>query len=356
MSKSNLAIHSSVKSKPLDKRPRRILINTQNREISLENKKSSKKLGITFSPYASQALQFKSFEKYDPILGQGHFGTGSKDRLTSFQRVNRKNSGSLNSLITDERSKSVSFAKISKEMMKKIDELCETTDYVDLYFDVFDEIINNVKDFGKVLNSLKTRLLKIFKSFTREKEDNLLIRKNLEISFESFRNENQKLIKRNKEYQKEIKKVSEELSEISLKYNELANIEIKDTELSYGCLKVLKQENIIYQDLMFRLKDELSFYKKKYKKFGRLIELVESKGVPVEEIYLTEMKKSKELPRYDGNSEPESCTENEYLETNVGHFSIKPNFVPSLQIENIEKESSSDNMSSSSPVDRFMDL
>lgn len=356
MSKSNFAIQSINRSKPLEKRPRRVLINTQNREISLENKKLSKKIGLNFSPYASQALQFRSFEKNETISHQGHLTMACKERLNSFQRANRKNSASLNSLIGDERSKSVNCVKISKKLMKRIDELCETSDYIDLYFDVFDEVINNVKDFGKVLNLLKTRFLKIFRSLIREKEDKSSVIKNLEINLESFRNENQKLIKRNKEYQEEIKKISQEFSEISMKYYEIANVEIKDSELSLECLKELKQENIIYQDLMFRLKDELSFYKKKSKKFGRLIELIESKGVPVEEIYLTEMKKSKILPKYDGKSEIESCTENEYLETNFGQFSVKPDFVPSLHIENIEIESSSDDISSSSPVDRFMDL
>lgn len=356
MSKSTLTIHSSLKAKPLDKRPSRILINTQNREVSLDPKKSTKNLGITFSPYSTQTLQFKTIEKNEGNLPQGHFRMSSKDKLTSVHKKNRKNSGSLNSLIGDERSKSVSFAQLSKKLIKKIDDICETTDYIDLYFDVFDEIITNVKDFGKVLTLLKTKLSRMIKNLKKDKEEKNLTIKNLESVLESFKSENQKLTKRNKETQEEIKKLSQEFSEISLKYYQLVNIEINDTELSHDGLKKLKQENLIFQDLMFRLKDEMSFYKKKTKKFCKLIDVLESKGVPVEEIYLTEMKKSKILPRYVGNSEADSCTENESLEMNVRQVAKKHKFVPSLKLDNIEKETSSDEFSSTSPIDRLMDL
>ena len=356
MSKSSLAIHSGTKPKPLEKRPSRIVINTKSREVSLEPKKPTKNLGITFSPYATQTLQFKSIEKNDCTLPQGHFRMSSKDKLTSVHKKNRKNSGSLNSLIGDERSKSVSFAQLSKKLIKRIDDICESTDYIDLYFDAFDEIITNAKDFGKVLTVLKTKLWRMIKSLKKDKEDKNIAIKNLEQTLEGFKSENQKLTKRNKESQEEIKKLSQEFSEISLKYYQLASIEIKDTELNYDCLKKLKQENMIFQDLMFRLKDELSFYKKKTKKFCRLIDVLESKGVPVEEIYLTEMKKSKIMPKYAGLSEAESCTENESLEMNVRNPIKKHNFVPSLKLGNIEKETSSDDFSSTSPIDRLMDL
>ena len=321
MSKSSLAIHSGTKPKPLEKRPSRIVINTKSREVSLEPKKPTKNLGITFSPYATQTLQFKSIEKNDCTLPQGHFRMSSKDKLTSVHKKNRKNSGSLNSLIGDERSKSVSFAQLSKKLIKRIDDICESTDYIDLYFDAFDEIITNAKDFGKVLTVLKTKLWRMIKSLKKDKEDKNIAIKNLEQTLEGFKSENQKLTKRNKESQEE-----------------------------------LKQENMIFQDLMFRLKDELSFYKKKTKKFCRLIDVLESKGVPVEEIYLTEMKKSKIMPKYAGLSEAESCTENESLEMNVRNPIKKHNFVPSLKLGNIEKETSSDDFSSTSPIDRLMDL
>lgn len=319
-------------------------------------KHKSKKHTIDFSPYSSQHLKMQSFEKATEIFKVQSKGF-SQAKLSKINRNSSKNLNSLSSLISEERVPKLDSMKICKKLQKKLEDLFESIEYIDIYFDILDELISYDKEFGKVLTVFKTKLKNLFKNLNFEKENiskNLKEANNLNKCLEA---ENKQKTMENIQLQSKLDKMHDKFTDVSDKLIKLSQIDVTPGEVNLELVKKLKQENIIYQDLIFKMKDELKFFKAKSKKFCKLLNVLEEKGIPVEEIYLTELKKEKSMPRYLGDSEVESCTDNENIISMRLLTYKKPESVPSIDVINLDKSSSDDSfISSLTSTERILDL
>ena len=288
----------------------------------------------------------KSFDKSGEIQLSKNLKLNSKSKFAPLKK-NCMNIISLSSLISESRKQPTSISKISKKLEKKIQSCCESVEYVDLYLDIFDEVIVHSKDFNLILKQLRSALSLIIKS---QKNDRDYLKKtveDLEMLNKSYQNDCFKLNKAVKDLQDRVKEAHESFTNVSDKYIKIMRMTVDEKEVNQDNYINLKHKIYIYQDMIFNLKDELSFYKRKSKKFCRLYNILEGKGIPVEEIYLTEMKESKILPNYHGDTEVESNTDNEYLASNRMDLSRKHPVVPNLNFLNLEKESDSSSSDSS---------
>ena len=319
-------------------------------------KLKSRKHAFDSSPYSNQHIKMQSFEKATEIFkvqSKGH----SQAKLSKINRNSSKNLNSLSSLISDERAPKLDSLKTCKKLQKKLEDLFESIEYIDLYFDILDELISYDKEIGKVLTVFKTKLKNLFKNLKFENDKiskNLKEANNLNNCLEA---ENKQKTMENLQLQASLDKIHDKYTDVSDKLIKLSKIEVSPREVNPELIKKLKQENIIYQDLIFKLKDELKFFKAKSKKFCKLLNVLEEKGIPVEEIYLTELKKEKSMPRYLGESEVESCTDNENIISMRLLTYKKPELVPSIDVINLDKSSSDDSfISSLTSTERILDL
>lgn len=340
MSKANLIAHLKQRPKICENRLSKLSLSITNNESSSELRASTKNLKLSLSPYASQKIQFKSFDKTGDIPLSKHLKINSKSKFTPIKK-NCKNIISLSTLISEGRKQPTSLSKVSKNLEKKIKSCCESIEYADVYFDIFDEVIVNSKEFNLILKQLRSALSSIMKS---QKTDRDYLKKtveNLEMLNKSYQNDCFKLNKAVKDLEVKLKQAHENFTNVSDKYIKIMKMTVDEKEVNQDNYTNLKHKIFIYQDMVFNLKDELGFYKRKSKKFCRLYSILEERGIPVEDIYLTEMKKAKVLPNYHGDTEIESNTDNEYLASNRMDISRNHPAVPSLNFLNLEKDSDS---------------
>jgi hypothetical protein len=281
----------------------------------------------------------------------------SQAKLSNITRNSSKNIKSLSSLLGDERAPKLDILKTSKKLLKKLEDIYESPEYLDVYFDIFDEVISNDRDFGSVLSLLKNRIRSIFKDI---KKENDLLQKNLKET-SNLRNcleaEHKRVTMENLQLQSNLEKIHEKFTDLSDKLIKLTKIDLKPGEVTDENFKKLKQENLIYQDLIFKMRDEIKFFKGKSKKLSNLLNVLESKGIPVEDIYLKEVKKVKKLPKYSGDSEIESCSDNENLVSMRQELQMKPVQVPSLGLLNLDRSSSDDSfISSLTPTPSMLEI
>lgn len=356
MLKPNLMTNLKRRTKVNDKSKNKLSISTSNLELSSELRQSTKNLKFSLSPYASNSIQFKSFEKPPDIHFSKHLKFNTKDKFIPLKKSHQKII-SLSSLISEKRNQPIPASKICKNLEKRLKSCCESVEYADIYFDVFEEIINHCKDFSSILKLLKSALGSIIKSQKIDREHLKKALENLEILNKSQQSEYGKLNKMNEDLQRKVQEAHQNYTEVSDKYLKIMKIPVDENEFNYENFLSLKQKNFVYQDLVFTLRDEMSFYKRKSKKFCRLYNILEGKGIPVEEIYLTEMKKEKILPNYYGASEAESNTDNEYLESCRVGFFIKKNEIPTLRLVDLPKDSdTSSDDSQTSQSDRLIEF
>lgn len=355
MLKPNLMSNLKRRTKVNEKSKTKLSISTSNLELSSELR-STKNLKLSLSPYASNSVQFKSFDKpLDTHLSK-HLKYNAKDKFIPLKN-NHQKIISLSSLLSEKRKPPLATSKLCKTLEKRLKTCCESVEYADVYFDIFEEVINHCKDFGSTLKQLKSALSSIIKAQKIDREYLKKTVENLEMLNKSQQSECLKLNNMNEDLQRKVQEAHQNYTDVSDKYLKIMKTTVDENELNYENFLSLKHKNFVYQDLVFTLKDEVGFYKRKSKKFCRLYNILEGKGIPVEEIYLTEMKKEKILPNYFGESGAESNTDNEYLESKRGRFVVKKGEIPTLRLDDLPRESdSSSDDSSASESDRLIEF
>lgn len=346
-----------IKLKPEELKHNQSFKKTSSLEPIIDIRKhKNKKHAIEFSPYSNQNSKIQSFEKTTEIFkvqNKHHSNT----KLSTINRNSSKNLNSLSSLLSEERVPKIDSVKTCKKLQKKLEDLFESIEYIDIYFDILDELISFDKEFGKVLTIFKRKLNSLLKNLKYERDSigkNLKEANNLNNCLEA---EMKQKTMENLQLQSKLDKIHDKYTDLSDKLIKLSKIEVPSDEVNLEVVKKLKQENIIYQDLIFKMKDELKFFKAKSKKFCKLLNVLENKGIPVEEIYLTELKKEKKMPKYSGESEVESCTDNENIISMRQLTYKKPDLVPSIDLMNLDKSSSDDSfISSLTPTERMLEF
>lgn len=232
---------------------------------------------------------------------------------------------------------------------------------LEVYKDIFNEVILKDKSFGRVLKKIKDFFEKVL---TKVSADNTVkdLKIKLKDALTNIKNHNElikvqekkieKLDKERSKLAKELQRSEEICTEIQKKLCRITNFDASEVPKDEQKWKAVLLENRTYLEAIRELKEELKEYRYKEKKLMQLLNLLKDKGYPVESVYENEVvkKKPKPLPHYSNSSVLSSKSEYENLVSGRALSPPKPEFIPSLNLKNVEPEpftSSSESCSSS---------
>ena len=231
---------------------------------------------------------------------------------------------------------------------------------LEIYQQAFDEVITKDKIFSSILSKIKGFYEhRISKSKGRNKdkeykekikEINRSLNAQIDIN-KSNERKLEKIVRENIELSKSLDRSEEICTEMQKKLVMITNYNVSEVPKDEIKWKALLLENKSYVEGYELLKDDIKNYKYKEKKLLQLILALKQRGYPVEEVYESEVdqKRHKPLPNYSGSDEIESNSEAENLVSGRAPTKEKPNFIPSLNLLEVEPESISSSSFDSEP-------
>ena len=228
---------------------------------------------------------------------------------------------------------------------------------LEIYQQVFDEVISKDKIFSSILSKIKgfyeyvltknsgRNKAKEYKE--KIKEINRSLNAQVDIN-KSNERKIEKIVKENIELSKSLDRSEEICTEMQKKLVMITTYNVSEVPKDEIKWKALLLENKSYIEGYEVLKDDIKNYKYKEKKLLQLILALKQRGYPVEEVYESEVdqKRHKPLPHYSGSDEIESNSEAENLVSGRPPTKDKPNFIPNLNLSEVEPESISSSFNS----------
>lgn len=221
------------------------------------------------------------------------------------------------------------------------------TDKLEIYRDLFQEIIRRDSTLSPLLSKIRDGYDEAFEENRKKYRNEMNMRlSELNSKLGQYQDDKNSL-------EKKIDRVMKEKYEIELmleKSNqEKAKLQEKlrgSSEFDHKKIKMIVEENKVFSVLHHKQKKEISKFKYKENQLLKLILALKKRGYPVEDVYDTEINKSKRGT--DQVSELGSESEDEQLVSGRPKEVKRPKAVPKLNLNEIQSESPYD---SSSPYE-----
>lgn len=212
---------------------------------------------------------------------------------------------------------------------------------------IFSEIIISDKSFASFLHKIKQYYEEYIKLQISEKEKLKGIISQTEIANSLLSDDAKRLVSENKDLSKKISALNAKIEEILAKTNK--DLNLKNTSNHENYWKNISKENQILKDNLSTMEHDLKYYKHSTNKLSKLLLVIKSKGLPIEEIYNTEVKKKKPLPKYSGDDSAKDDTDMENIISPKKLSFRKRSNIPALNFSLVEPNSfTSDSQSESS--------
>ena len=266
--------------------------------------------------------------------------------------ANRRTNTSLMNPPNDPRTSQITEAyALEQKFNQKLKNLPGTIsleEEINVYNQIFEEIIRKNKVYGPLLGKIKTVYEEKLKAYTQQK-------------IEKYKKQTEELKQQVGNLQKDIQSSIKKLKNLSTENAELSRkLEAREEQLSYFQKKILKvssltgteyptdeyswklliAENNSYVELFRNMKKELNYYKQNEKKILTVLTTLENKGYPIEEAF-------------EANLKPASGTETNGDETDFEPLvsgpliaAQRPQNIPELELNKLEFDSSFSYMSS----------
>lgn len=334
--------------------------------LDVPKKLLSRSIALSSSPYAIK--QVRSVKNLENIKIRTHNTMPKKsiklfkNQDKSFNMDSKKKLMSSFSFISSDELSRIETKEISMSraevLLKKLENVAGNKEKFEACHGVFNEIVDDDKEFIEIgyrtlFKIIKKEYDRVIKYQRKEIENQIQDIKELESIKILLSSELEKLINQNKDLSYKFDELHKKYTEVSDKFLKITNIELTNFEKTdENWIKIL-QENRMYEEALYNLKKDLTYYKVKTKKMMKLIVVFEQKGYPVEDIYNKEVKKKKSLPRYDGSDSLPDDTDNENIISGKSKDIIRPSKVPELNFSLVEpnsftSESQSDQLSENS--------
>lgn len=209
---------------------------------------------------------------------------------------------------------------------------------LELHKSLFNEIIEKDKFYGKYLNIIK----KYYENYCEEKVNTLNLEMQMQVNnlHTIIQKNNQdkaslersldKIFKENYDLCKDLEDIQAYSRQLEEKFEILKNFDIEKVPLNVETWKCLILENNYYTDLCKDLKNELRAYRSSQKVFQEKVSRLKKNGIDIGKI-ITEIGSSSR--RAESNSDAEMLVSGRAL------FSLKPQNVPGLDLEDISVDS-----------------